>query len=119
VPALSHAVVTSLLIAFTIACAAAVLLVLALRAARGIREAWSRRITGCIRPAVLQTAVAESDELDENLVVFRSLRGSARRSARRSAESMVTRMLYDVTGETRTNLTHILRACGTIKNAVA
>jgi HEAT repeat protein len=32
---------------------------------------------------------------------------------------MATRMLYDVTGETRTNLTHILTACGAIERAVA
>jgi HEAT repeat protein len=74
-----------------------------------------QRLTDRIRPAILQTAVAEQDELDDSLAVFRSLRGRARRSA----ESMVIRMLYDVTGETRTNLTHILTVCGTITRAVA
>jgi HEAT repeat protein len=111
----SSAVVLSLLMASTIACVAAILLVLAMRLARRIRGASMQRLTDRIRPAILQTAVAEQDELDDSLAVFRSLRGRARRSA----ESMVIRMLYDVTGETRTNLTHILTVCGTITRAVA
>src|SRR5688500_7122357 len=110
-----NAVVLSLLIVSTIACVAAILLVLVMRFARRIRGSRMRRLTDRIRPAILLTAVAEQDELDDSLAVFRSLRGRARRSA----ESMATRMLYDVTGETRTNLTHILTACGTIARAVA
>jgi hypothetical protein len=112
---ISSSVVFSLLIASTTACAVAVVLVLAMRLFRRVHARRMRRLTDRVRPAILQTAVAEQDELDDSLAVFRSLRGRARRSA----ESMATRMLYDVTGETRTNLTHILIACGTVKRAVA
>jgi HEAT repeat protein len=82
---------------------------------RQIHGATTRRLTDRFRPAILQAAVAEPDELEDSLAALRSLRGRARRSA----ESTAIRMLYDVTGETRTNLTHALDACGTIDRAVA
>ncbi|MET0885816.1 MAG: HEAT repeat domain-containing protein [Mycetocola sp.] len=104
-----------LLIACAIACVVALVLVTSMRFARRIRGSRLRRLTERIRPAVLQAAVAEQDELDNSLAVFRSMRGRARRNA----ESIATRMLYDVTGETRTNLTYVLAACGTITRAVA
>ncbi|WP_411719797.1 HEAT repeat domain-containing protein [Mycetocola sp.] len=111
----SSSVVFSLLIASTVACVTAIVLVLVMRLARRIRGNRIRRLTDRIRPAILQTAVAEQDEIDDTLAVFRSLRGRLRRSA----ETIATRMLYDVTGETRTNLTRILITCGTVKRAVA
>ncbi|MET4639360.1 HEAT repeat domain-containing protein [Mycetocola sp. 2940] len=111
----SYSGVFAVVLVFTFASLAAIVLVVAIKLSRRIHGARMLRLTERIRPAILQTAVSEQDEVDDNLVLFRSLRGRARRSA----ESMATRMLYDVTGETRTNLTHILIACGTIERAVA
>lgn len=111
---LPTSVVFSLLVISTLACVSTVALVVALRAGRRIHDARSVRFTEQIRPALLLAAVAEPDELEDSVAVFRTLRGRARRSA----ESMATRMLYDVTGETRTNLTAVLDACGTIRRAL-